>query len=93
MGSQWHIDAMRCSIDKAGRIVIPAAIREQIGLTAGTQLEVLVEDFSLRIERALPPPKLLRKGKRLVVRPTAARSELPRIDVARLIEDERNRWP
>ena len=84
---------MRCTIDKAGRIVVPAALRQQCGLTPGTLLEVRVEDFSLRIVRALPEPKLVRKGNRLVVRPRAARSDLARVDVARLIEDERDRWP
>lgn len=73
--------------------MVPAAVRQQIGLTPGTPLEVRVEDFSLRIVRALPEPKLVRKGKRLVARPSAARSDLVRVDVAKLIEDERDRWP
>ena len=31
---------MRTTIDKAGRVVIPAAIRERAGLSAGSELEV-----------------------------------------------------
>jgi len=38
-------------------------------------------------------PKLVRIGKRLVARPTAAPDSRPDVDVAALIEEERNRWP
>jgi AbrB family looped-hinge helix DNA binding protein len=93
MASQWHFDAMKATIDKAGRIVIPAAIREKVGLRPGTLLEVTVDDFTIRIVAALPPPKLVRRGKRLVAQPTAKRSDLPRLDVTRLVEEERDRWP
>jgi AbrB family looped-hinge helix DNA binding protein len=84
---------MRSTIDKAGRVVIPAAIRERAGLTAGTELEVTVDDVGVRIERVAPPPRLVRHGKRLVARPTAPVSSRPSVDFAALIEDERNRWP
>jgi hypothetical protein len=36
---------------------------------------------------------LVRRGKRLIARPTAPANELPEIDVAALVEEERNRWP
>jgi len=84
---------MRSTIDKAGRVVIPAAIREKAGLTAGTALEVTADDTGVRIERVAPGPKLVRIGKRLVARPTAPADARPEIDIAALIEDERNRWP
>ena len=84
---------MRSTIDKAGRVVIPAAIREQAGLTAGTALEVTADDTGVRIERVAPGPRLVRIGKRLVARPTAPADARPVIDIAALIEDERNRWP
>jgi AbrB family looped-hinge helix DNA binding protein len=84
---------MRSTIDKAGRVVIPAAIREKAGLTPGTALDVTVDDTGVRIERIAPGPKLVRIGKRLVARPTAPADARPQIDLAGLIEDERNRWP
>ena len=74
-------------------MVIPAAIREQAGLTAGTALEVTADDTGVRIERVAPGPRLVRIGKRLVARPTARADARPAIDIAALIEDERNRWP
>lgn len=74
-------------------MVIPAAIREKAGLTAGTALEVTVDDTAVRIERVAPGPKLVKIGKRVVARPTAPADARPAIDIAALIDDERNRWP
>jgi AbrB family looped-hinge helix DNA binding protein len=84
---------MRSTIDKAGRVVIPASIRERAGLTAGTALEITMDDTGVRLERVAPGPRLVRIGKRLVARPTAAAGDRATVDVAALIEDERNRWP
>jgi AbrB family looped-hinge helix DNA binding protein len=84
---------MKTSIDKAGRVVIPASIRERAGLVAGAELDVTLEDSCVRIERAAPGPRLVKVGRRLVARPTAASQVRPIVDVAALIEEERNRWP
>jgi AbrB family looped-hinge helix DNA binding protein len=84
---------MKTTIDRAGRVVIPAAIRARLGLRAGTPLEVTVDDVSIRLVRAVPGPRLVRAGNRWVARATVPPSELPRIDVATLVEEERNRWP
>lgn len=84
---------MKATIDKAGRVVIPAAIRAKTGLQPGTELDVVVDDGTIRLLRAVPGPKLVRVGKRLVARPTANAKRLPAVDVAKLIEEERNRWP
>lgn len=83
---------MKVTIDKAGRVVIPALARERAGLRAGTELEVLVEDFSVRLVRRAPGPVVTRVGRRLVARPTAGKNAPP-VDVAGLVEEERNRWP
>jgi AbrB family looped-hinge helix DNA binding protein len=83
---------MKTTIDKAGRVVIPAPARAHAGFRPGTELEVLVEDFSVRLVRRAPGPKLVRVSGRLVARP-AGGSQPPRVDVARLVEEERNRWP
>ena len=89
----WQGRGMRTTIDKAGRVVIPAAVRAKVGLQAGAEIDVLVEDGSIRLVRAVPRSKLVRVGKRLVARPTADSRSLPAVDVAALIEEERNRWP
>ena len=84
---------MRTTIDKAGRVVIPAAVRERAGFAAGSELEIREDDFGIRLERVAPGPRLVRVGQRLVARPTVPPDSRPTIDVEALIEDERNRWP
>jgi AbrB family looped-hinge helix DNA binding protein len=84
---------MRSTIDKAGRVVIPASIRERAGFTAGADLEVTLDDTGVRLQRVAAGPRLTRIGKRLVARPTAPTDSRPAIDVASIVEDERNRWP
>jgi AbrB family looped-hinge helix DNA binding protein len=84
---------MRTTIDKAGRVVIPAAIRERAGMNPGAELEVTVDEFGVRLERVASPPRLIKVGRRTVARPTATGDVRTRIDVAALVEEERNRWP
>jgi len=84
---------MRTTIDKAGRVVIPAALRQRAGLNAGAEVELTEDDLGLRLTRIAPGPRLMKVGTRLVARPTAHADRRPVIDVAALIEDERNRWP
>jgi len=84
---------MRTTIDKAGRVVIPAGLRDRAGLTAGSEIEITVDDLGIRIERVAAGPRLVRVGRRLVARPTVSRDERPPVDIAALVEDERNRWP
>jgi AbrB family looped-hinge helix DNA binding protein len=84
---------MRTTIDKAGRVVIPAAIRERGGLTPGTELDITVDEFGVRLERVAAGPRLVKVGRRTVARPTVSADLRPGIDIAALIEEERNRWP
>jgi AbrB family looped-hinge helix DNA binding protein len=84
---------MRTTIDKAGRMVIPAVVRERAGLTPGTVLEITLDEFGVRLERVAPGPRLVKVGRRLVARPTVGAGARPSIDVAALVEEERNRWP
>jgi len=85
--------SMITTIDKAGRVVIPVELRKRLGLTAGTQLEMVIEGFAIRLVRSVAGPDLIRRGERLVARPRAPEGERTEIDVAQLIEEERNRWP
>ena len=73
-------------------MVIPAALRDRASLGPGTELEITADEFGLRLERVAPRPRLVKVGRRLVARPTAS-GPRPAIDVAALIEEERNRWP
>jgi AbrB family looped-hinge helix DNA binding protein len=84
---------MRTTIDKAGRVVIPAGLRDRVGLTAGSEIEITADELGIRIERVAAGPRLVRVGRRLVARPTVSRDDRPLVDIAALVEDERNRWP
>ncbi len=84
---------MKATIDKAGRIVIPSAARDRAGLTPGAELEITADDFGVRLERIAPGPRVLKVGRRLVARPTAPAEGRPNINIAGLVEEERNRWP
>ena len=84
---------MRTTIDQAGRLVIPASIRDRAGLTPGMTLEITVDEFGVRLEPVAPGPRLVKIGRRLVARPTSDVETRPTVDVASLVEDERNRWP
>ena len=74
-------------------MVIPAAVRERAGLAPGTVLEVAVEEFGIRLSAWRPGPRLMKVGRRLVARPTVAADARPAMDIAALVEEERNRWP
>jgi len=84
---------MKTTIDKAGRVVIPIELRRRAGLEPGTALEVTEEDFSIRLVPAVPPPRLVRRQGRLVVEPAVPEEERRPVDIAALIEEERERWP
>jgi antitoxin PrlF len=84
---------MITTIDKAGRVVIPAEVRKRLGFNPGTELEMAVEGFAIRLVRAVAGPELVRRGERLVARPRVAEGERAEVDVARLIEEERDLWP
>jgi len=74
-------------------VVIPAAIRERARLTPGAELEIVEDETGIRLERVAPGPKLVKVGRRLVARPTAPADQRPTLDIATVIEEERNRWP
>jgi AbrB family looped-hinge helix DNA binding protein len=84
---------MRTTIDKAGRVVIPAAARDRAGFRPGTTLEISLDELGIRLQRVAPGPRLVKVGRRLVARPTVGADERPAVDVASLVEEERNRWP
>lgn len=56
---------MKSTIDKAGRLVIPKALRDRLGLTAGP-VEVEADGASLRVE-PLTGQDLERRAGRLVI--------------------------
>ena len=89
----WYYTGMRVTIDRAGRVVIPAQVRSKIGLSAGTEMVLEVDESSVRLTRAAPGPRLVRRGKRLVVIPSVNLKSAPALDIPAMVEEERKRWP
>ena len=56
---------MTLTIDVAGRIVIPKSMRDQIGLSAGSELEIHLKDGRLELE-PVSKVRLERRGGHLV---------------------------
>jgi bifunctional DNA-binding transcriptional regulator/antitoxin component of YhaV-PrlF toxin-antitoxin module len=74
-------------------VVIPAAMRERAGFSPGSELEVTGDELGIRLVRVAPGPRLVKVGTRLVARPSVAPGSRPTVDIAAVIEEERNRWP
>ena len=56
---------MRSTIDKAGRLVVPKALRDQIGLRAGA-VELIADGTGIRIE-PVAGEGLVEEGGRLII--------------------------
>lgn len=84
---------MTTTIDNAGRMVIPAELREKLGFKPGTEIEITADEDGLLIRRAVLGPELVRRGKLLFSRPRVPKDQLPTVDIDELIRRERDRWP
>jgi AbrB family looped-hinge helix DNA binding protein len=61
-----RFNGMRTTIDGAGRLVVPKKIREAVQLTAGSELEVRLENGMIQLEPVTPQVKLKKRGQLLV---------------------------
>jgi AbrB family looped-hinge helix DNA binding protein len=71
---------MKNAIDSAGRVVIPKALRDSLGLHSGRRVEIRERDGHIEIEAASSPMTLVRRGRRVAAR--AARGIAPLTDEA-----------
>lgn len=53
---------MRTTIDSAGRIVVPKALRDSLGLAGGQEVELMARDGHLEIAAASTTMHLKRRG-------------------------------
>lgn len=66
------LDTMKTTIDAAGRIVVPKALRLTLGLEPGQSLEIRAGDGRLEFEIAATSMKLRQRGKGVVAVPESA---------------------
>src|SRR5205085_1214395 len=64
---RWHNDLMRVTVDTDGRVVLPEAIREAVGLTSGQEVEVRLAGLVIEIEPVQPVVRLRSRPGRLPV--------------------------
>ena len=81
------VDAMRTTIDKAGRLVIPRSLRDRIGLAGGGEVEIELDGAAVRIEPV--GGSALREQDGLLVIP-AAGAPLTSAAVRELIDADRH---
>jgi AbrB family looped-hinge helix DNA binding protein len=62
---------MKVALDAAGRLVVPKALRQALGLKPGQALEIRAADGRLEIEIAPTPMRLKKRGKGVVAVPEA----------------------
>jgi len=74
---------MKATIDSAGRIVVPKALRLALGLEPGQRLEIRAGDGRLEIEVAPSPMQLKKRGKGVVAVPD---DELPALTAEQVRE-------
>lgn len=82
---------MKATLDAAGRILVPKALRLALGLKAGQPLEIRAGDGRLEIEIVPTPGQLKRRGKRVVTVPNAERPALTAEQVRDTLERIRRR--
>lgn len=74
---------MKATLDDAGRLVVPKALRQALGLKTGQALEIRAGDGKLEIEIAATPMKLKKRGKGVVAVP---QQELPELSAEQVRE-------
>jgi AbrB family looped-hinge helix DNA binding protein len=72
---------MRTTIDRAGRLVVPKLLRDQIGLSPG-EVELTADGAGLRLE-PVHPDTLIEDAGRLVIPPSGVRVDDEVVQVLR----------
>lgn len=85
----WYLATMNVSIDRAGRVVIPKPLREQLGFSPGTPLVAEVVDGRLELSATHAPAQLIAgpHGRSFAATGTTITDE----DVRRTLEAVRDR--
>ncbi len=82
--------AMKSRIDKAGRLVLPKPVRDELGLVAGQEIDVRVEDGRAVLEPAVVTWHVERRGRLSVLVPDGPVPQLTDAEVLDALERGRN---
>ena len=82
---------MKTTIDSAGRVVIPKALRERAGLRSGDELDLRYSDGIIEIIPLAPKGRILREGSLLVWEPEKGAGTVTTEEILARIEEDRNR--
>jgi AbrB family looped-hinge helix DNA binding protein len=82
---------MKTTIDLAGRVVIPKALREGAGLKPGAELEIRFSNGVIEIAPAAPRGRIVREGALLVWEPESGAGTVSEDEIVELIEADRER--
>jgi AbrB family looped-hinge helix DNA binding protein len=80
---------MKTAIDAAGRVIVPKALRDELGLAPGRKLDIRARDGVLVIEPLPTRVVLVRKGKRLVAKPAEKLPTLTQDEVRGVLDGSR----
>jgi AbrB family looped-hinge helix DNA binding protein len=83
-------NGMKARIDKAGRLVLPKPIRDELGLVAGRAIEIHVEDGKAIIEPAVVTWHVERRGRLSVLVPDGPVPQLTDAEVRDAIDRGRD---
>jgi AbrB family looped-hinge helix DNA binding protein len=87
------VGAMKASIDAAGRIVVPSAIRRELGLHGPVEVDIVASEGRIVIEPTTVPTKVVKRGKRLwVLEPQQPVPILTSDETRQALEKARS-WP
>jgi AbrB family looped-hinge helix DNA binding protein len=77
---------MRTTIDGAGRVVLPKALRDALGLRGGQEIEISVRDGRIEIQPVSVPMRLVDRSGILVAQPEEVVPALTREEVRDTLE-------
>jgi AbrB family looped-hinge helix DNA binding protein len=77
---------MKVTMDGAGRVVVPKAVRDELGLEGGMELEIRVREGRLELEPSPTPMRLVRRGKGWVATSDEPLPRLSADDVRAVVE-------
>jgi AbrB family looped-hinge helix DNA binding protein len=83
---------MRVTIDRAGRMVVPRALRAQLRIEPGAELEARVEGGELIARPVGPEVVLMEENGRLVATTNPPSEPMTTDDLLHLIDESRE-WP